>query len=76
MIKNNETEIEDLIGRRFIPFEGSRHQQIFEIDPDRNPCNTNRNYDEHSISYYDYYEKVFNIKIKDKTQPLIYLKLL
>lgn len=71
MIKNNETEIEDLIGRRFIPFEGSRHQQIFEIDPDRNPCNTNRNYDDHSISYYDYYEKVFNIKIKDKTQPLI-----
>ena len=37
MLKNNPNNIEDLVGRRFIPFEGSRHQQIFKIDKDRNP---------------------------------------
>ena len=69
-----ETSIEDLIGRRFIPIEGSRHQQIYEIDTDRNPMNINKNYEGHSVSYYQYYKDVLNIEIKDKNQPLILTK--
>ena len=71
MIKDNEDNLEEFCGRRFIPFEGSRHQQIFEIDKDRNPMNTYKNYNGHSMSYYDYYKEVLNIQIKDKNQPLI-----
>lgn len=71
MLKNSGRDIEDLIGRRFIPFEGSRHQQIFQIDQDRNPLNTNRNHEHHSFTYYDYYKEVLDIEIKDKEQPLI-----
>ena len=70
MLKNSENDNEDLIGRRFIPFEGSRHYQIFHIDTDRNPMNTNRNYEQHSVSYYNYYKDVLKIEIKDKNQPL------
>ena len=40
---NNIEEIEKLIGRRFIPYEGSRSQIIAYIDCDRNPINTIRN---------------------------------
>ena len=70
IINDGKTNLEDLIGRRFIPFEGSRHQQILEIDHDRNPCNTYINYDNKSISYYDYYKEVLDVEV-DKTQPLI-----
>ena len=69
--KSFNSSLDKIIGRRFIPFEGSRHHQIFQIDTDRNPVNTYRNYDHHSISYYDYYKDVLKIKIKDKDQPLI-----
>jgi len=68
---NNDEEIENLIGRRFIPYEGSRSQIIADIDYDRNPVNTIRNYRQQTFSYLDYYEKVWNIEIKDKKQPLI-----
>ena len=71
MMKNNPNNIEDLVERRFIPFEGSRHQQIFKIDKDRNPINTNRNHNQHSYTYYNYYKEVLDIEIKDKKQPLI-----
>ena len=73
MLKDGETDIDDLIGRRFIPFEGSRHQQIYEIDTDRNPTNTTRNYDQQTLSYYDYYKNVLKVTIKDKNQPLIFV---
>ena len=66
-----EIDIDNLIGRRFIPFEGSRHQQIYEIDTDRNPMNTSRNYDSKSYTYYEYYKEVLGVEIKDKEQPLI-----
>ena len=66
-----EVDIEDLIGRRFIPFEGSRHQQIYEIDTDRNPMNTNRNYESKSYTYYEYFKEVLGVEIKDIKQPLI-----
>ena len=68
---NNDEEIENLIGRRFIPYEGSRSQIIADIDYDRNPVNTIRNYRQQTFSYLDYYQKVWNIEIKDKKQPLI-----
>ena len=74
MLNDGETSIEDLIGRRFIPIEGSRHQQIYEIDTDRNPMNTYKNYEGHSVSYYEYYKNVLKIEIKDKNQPLILTK--
>ena len=67
MIKDNEDNLEEFCGRRF----RSRHQQIFEIDKDRNPMNTYKNYNGPSMSYYDYYKNVLNIQIKDKNQPLI-----
>jgi len=67
----NDEEIESLIGRRFIPYEGSRSQIIADIDYDRNPVNTIRNYRQETYSYLDYYSKVLNIEIKDKKQPLI-----
>ena len=68
---NNDEEIEKLSGRRFIPFEGSRSQIIAYIDYDKNPGNTTRNYKQDTLSYYDYYRKIWNIEIKDKKQPLI-----
>ena len=72
LIKNNsDEENENLEGRRFIPFEGSRSQIISYIDYDKNPINTIRNYKQETFNYYNYYEKIWNIKIKDKTQPLI-----
>ena len=72
-IINNNTneENENLEGRRFIPFEGSRSQIIWYIDYDKNPMNTIRNYRQETFKYYDYYDKIWNIKIKDKNQPLI-----
>ena len=68
---NNDEEIEKLSGRRFIPFEGSRSQVIAYIDYGKNPGNTTRNYKQDTLSYYDYYRKIWNIEIKDKKQPLI-----
>ena len=72
LINNNTPEEnENLEGRRFIPVEGSRSQIISYIDYDRNPVNTIRNYRQETFSYYNYYEKVWKIKIEDKKQPLI-----
>jgi hypothetical protein len=68
---NNGEEIENLEGRRFIPFEGSRSQIISYIDYEKNPMNTTRNYRQQTFNYNDYYEKIWNIEIKDKKQPLI-----
>lgn len=70
---NNDEEIENLYGRRFIPYEGSRSQVIGYIDYDRNPVNTIRNYKQETLSYYNYYLKIWNIEIKDKNQPLIFV---
>ena len=70
---NNDEEIEKLYGRRFIPYEGSRSQVIGYIDYDRNPVNTIRNYKQETFSYYNYYKKIWNIEIKDKNQPLIFV---
>ena len=68
---NDEEEINKLNGRRFIPYEGSRSQVISYINFDRNPMNTIRNYRQETLNYYDYYDKIWNIKIKNKKQPLI-----
>ena len=70
-ISNNEEEAEKLEGRRFIPLEGSRSQVISYIDFDRNPINTTRNYKQQTFKYYDYFDKIWNTKIKHKKQPLI-----
>ena len=70
-ILNKEDDNEHLIGRKFIPFEGSRHQVISYIDCDRTPINTIRNYRQQTLNYLDYYQKIWNIKIYDEKQPLI-----
>ena len=71
-INNNDREENDkLNGRRFIPYEGSRSQVISYIDFDKNPINTIRNYRQQTFNYYDYYDKIWNIKIENKNQPLI-----
>ena len=67
----NKEENYKLNGRRFIPYEGSRSQVISYIDFDRNPIKTTRNYKQETYNYYNYYDKIWNIKIKDKTQPMI-----
>ena len=33
--------------------------------------NVNKNYENHTVSYYEYYKQVLKIEIKDKDQPLI-----
>ena len=53
-ILNREDDNEHLIGRKFIPFEGSRHQVISYIDYDRTPINTIRNYRQQTLNYLDY----------------------
>ena len=68
---NKDEEIDKLIGRRFIPYEGSRSQVITNINYDKNPVNTIRNYKQETFNYADYYEKIWKKKIKDKKQPLI-----
>ena len=73
LLNNQKIPIQQLIGRRFIPFEGSRHQQIYDIDKNRNPINTTRNFNGETLTYYDYYEKIGK-KIKHKNQPLIIVK--
>ena len=71
-INNNDREENDkLNGRRFIPYEGSRSQVISYIDFDRTPINTIRNYRQQTFNYYDYYDKIWKIKIKNENQPLI-----
>ena len=71
-ISNNDDEaIDNLANRRFIPKEGSRSQLISYIDFDRNPEENTRNYKQITYNYIDYYHKIWNIKIKDKKQPLI-----
>ena len=69
-----ENGVEYLIGRRFIPFEGSRHQQIEEIFLDKNPMNTEREYNGKYMTYYNYFKTVIGIEIKDKKQLLIKAK--
>ena len=70
-LSNKEEENEPLIGRKFIPFEGSRSQIISYIDLDKNPVNTMRNYRQETFSYFNYYKKIWNVEIKHKDQPLI-----
>ena len=60
-----------MIGRRFISYEGSRSQVIADINFDRNPIKSTRNYKQETYNYYDYYKKIWNIEIKDLKQPLI-----
>ena len=71
---DKEIDNDDLIGRRFIPFEGSRHQQIYGISWDRDPTNTIRKHNEIEMSYYKYYKDIIGKEIKDKKQPLIIAK--
>ena len=60
-----------LIGRKFIPNEGSRHQIICGFSKDKTPSNTYRNYNNESITFFEYYKRHFGIEIQDLNQPLI-----
>ena len=62
---------DSLIGRKFIPNEGSRHQVISGFSKDKNPKNTKRNYNNETITLYEYYKNYFEIEINDLEQPLI-----
>jgi hypothetical protein len=66
-----EERIENLIGKRFVPDNGTRSKVIYDISTDRNPQNTTINHEKETINYIKFFEKVFEYKIKDKNQPMI-----
>ena len=73
--KSVREDIEDkLKGRSFKVSYAKRNYQIDEIDFDRNPNNTNCNYQGENKNLIYYYEKAHNIKIQDKNQPLIIVR--
>ena len=70
--ETQEERIENLIGKRFVPQNGTRSKIINDICPDRNPMNTSINHGKETYSnYVDFYQKVFEIEIKNKSQPMI-----
>ena len=67
-----EERIENLIGRRFVPENGTRSKIINDINKDRTPENTSINHGKETYSnYVEFYKKVFNIEIKNKDKPMI-----
>jgi hypothetical protein len=70
-----DESIENLVGKRFIPDESSKSKVIYDIDPDRTPSNTSRNYGKESYTnYIEFFKKEFNKDIKHVNQPMILVK--
>jgi len=70
--ETEEERIENLIGKRFVPEKGTKSKVIYDINKDRTPMNTNINHGKETYTnYVDFYEKVFDITIKNKNQPMI-----
>ena len=67
-----EERIENLVGKRFVPDEGSKSKIIYDIRTDRTPENTSINHSGETFSnYIEFYNKVFHKKIKYPKQPMI-----
>jgi aubergine-like protein len=64
----------DLKGRSFKVSYAKRNYQIDDILFDKTPQNTTINYEGETINLIQYYEKVHDLKIKDKNQPLILVR--
>ena len=71
--KQNEIKI-NLKGRSFKVSYAKRNYQIDDILFDKTPQNTTINYEGETINLIQYYEKVHDLKIKDKNQPLILVR--
>ena len=64
----------ELKGRSFKVDYAKRNYQIDEINFDRNPANTNCEYEGKNIQLTEYYKLKYNIKIKNVAQPLIIVR--
>ena len=70
-----DESIENLVGKRFIPDDSSKSKVIADIDPERTPSNTSRNYGKESYSnYIEFFKKEFNKEINYADQPMILVK--
>ena len=70
-----QKEIKDEIkGRTFKVSYAKRNYTIDDISFDKNPKNTDFNYEGKTVKLVDYYESTKKIKIKDLNQPLIIVK--
>jgi len=70
--ETEEERIDNLIGKRFVPEKGTKSKVISDINKDRTPMNTKINHGKETYTNYaDFYEKVFDITIKNKNQPMI-----
>ena len=72
--KNHETIKEKLINKKFQVTYSKRNYTIYDISFDKNPKNVEFLFDKRKIKLEDYYKEVYNIKIKDKEQPLLIVK--
>ena len=73
--KDLQNEIkEELIGRSFKVSYAKRNYIIDDIIFDRNPNNTNINYEGKTINLIKYYDSAKQLKIKDQEQPLILVR--
>jgi len=73
--KKNHDKIRDsLIGRSFKVKYAKKNYVIDDILFDRNPDNTDLNYDNKTIKLTEYYNLKYKIKIKELTQPLLVVK--
>ena len=72
---NLDESIENLVGRKFLPDGSSKSKVIYDIDTERKPINTSKNYGKESYkNYIEFFKKEFNKEIKDVNQPMILVK--
>ena len=72
--KNHEKLRDLLIGRTFKVNYAKKNYIIDDILFDRNPDNTDLNYDNKTIKLTEYYKIKYKIKIKELKQPLLIVK--
>ena len=76
-INNKEVQEDinaELIGRSFKVEYAKKNYRIDEILFDRSPATQTFNYEGKTLNLIQYYEKVYQIKIKNKDQPLILVR--
>ena len=69
-----DESIENLVEKRFVPYGSSKSKVIYDIDKDRTPSNTSRNYGKESKNYIDFFKKEFGKEIKHPDQPMILVR--
>jgi len=72
--KNHENIKKYLIGRSFKVAYAKRNYIVDDITFDKTVEKTEFKYEGNNISMFNYYDKVYKIKIKNKDQPLIIVK--